>query len=74
MLTQTGEIESFTSHYVFALFLSKLLDFMFWMNSWTELNGYYGFISKHFAGLMIILSQILQLGLMSSYVFYYVRA
>ncbi|KAK8829004.1 hypothetical protein WA538_001005 [Blastocystis sp. DL] len=71
---RTGEIESFTSHYVFALFLSKLLDFLFWMNSWTELNGYYGFISKHFAGLMIILSQILQLGLMSSYVFYYVRA
>ncbi|KAK8795996.1 hypothetical protein WA171_003960 [Blastocystis sp. BT1] len=71
---RTGEIESFTSHYVFAMFLSKLMDFLFWMNSWQELNGYYGFISSHFAGITIIFFQILQLGLMSSYVFYYVRS
>lgn len=56
------------------MFVSKLLNFMFWLGSWKELNGSYGFISSHFAGFAIILSQICQLGLMSSYVFYYVRA
>ena len=71
---RTGEIESFTSHFVFSLFVSKLLVFFFWMSSWTELNGSYGFISRHFAGLAIIVSQITQLVLMASYVFYYLRS
>ena len=44
------------------------------MSSWKELNGTYGFISSHFAGLAIILSQISQLALMASYVFYYLRS
>ncbi|KAK8816271.1 endoplasmic reticulum retaining receptor [Blastocystis sp. ATCC 50177/Nand II] len=71
---RTGEIEAFTSHFVFAMFISKLLNFFFWMGSWSELNGDYGFISRHFAGLAIILSQVAQLGLMASYVFYYLRS
>lgn len=59
---------------MFSLFVSKLLVFFFWMSSWKELNGSYGFISSHFAGLAIILSQISQLALMASYVFYYLRS
>ena len=43
------------------MFISKLLNFFFWMGSWSELNGDYGFISRHFAGLAIILSQVAQL-------------
>ena len=56
------------------MFVSKLLNFMFWLGTWKELNGSYGFISSHFAGLAIILSQVCQLGLMSSYVVYYIKA
>ena len=56
------------------MFISKLLNFFFWMGSSSELNGDYGFISRHFAGLAIILSQVAQLGLMASYVFYYLRS
>lgn len=56
------------------MFISKLLNFFFWMGSWDELNGEYGFISRHFAGIAIILSQIAQIALMASYVFYYLRS
>ena len=56
------------------MFASKLLNFLFWLGSWKELNGTYGFISSHFAGLAIIVSQVLQLVLMSSFVYYYLKA
>lgn len=67
-------IESYTSHFVFSMAASKFLNLLFWMGSWEELNGGWGFLSQHFAGPLVITSQILQLVLMASFIFYYVRA
>ncbi len=67
-------IESFTSHFVFSMAASKFLNLLFWLGSWKELNSGWGFLSKHFAGPLVILSQITQLALMASFIFYYIRA
>ena len=59
---------------MFSLFVSKLLILLFWIGSWSELNSGWSYLSKHFAGPLVILSQLTQLVLMCSYVFHYVRA
>ncbi|KAK8798635.1 hypothetical protein WA588_003715, partial [Blastocystis sp. NMH] len=71
---RTGEIESFTSHFVFSMAASKFLNLLFWLGSWKELNSGWTFLSKHFAGLAIITSQVLQLVLMSTFIYYYIRS
>ena len=53
---------------------SKFLNLLFWLGSWKELNSGWTFLSKHFAGLAIITSQILQLVLMSTFIYYYIRS
>ena len=67
-------IESFTSHFVFSMAASKFLNLLFWMGSWKELNSGWSFLSKHFAGPLVIVSQITQLVLMGTCIYYYIRA
>ncbi|KAK8800484.1 hypothetical protein WA171_005115 [Blastocystis sp. BT1] len=71
---RTGEIESYTSHFVFSMAASKFLNLLFWLGSWKELNSGWSFLSKHFAGVAVIASQITQLVLMSTFIFYYIRS
>lgn len=54
--------------------VSKFLNLLFWMGSWKELNGGWNYLSRHFAGLAVIISQITQLVLMSTFIFYYIRS
>ena len=54
--------------------ISKFLNLLFWLNSWRELNSGWSYLSRHFAGPIVIASQITQLALMASFIFYYLRA
>eukprot|EP00753_Platysulcus_tardus_P005389 PLAT13249.1.p1 GENE.PLAT13249.1~~PLAT13249.1.p1 ORF type:complete len:293 (-),score=116.69 PLAT13249.1:74-928(-) len=70
-----GEVESFTSHFVFSLFLSRLFDFIFWLSSYSELNDKYSHSpGGRYVGLMVLFSQIVQLLLMGDFVYQYVRS
>ena len=74
LISQTGEIEPFISHFVFSMAVSKFMNLLFWLGSWRELNSGWSYLSKHFAGPLVIISQVTQLCLMASFIFYYIRA
>lgn len=71
---QKGEIESFTSHFVFSLAVSRLLALLFWCSCWRELNSNTNALGSVLAGRSILLSQFIQIVLMGRYVYYYLHA
>ena len=71
---QKGEVEPFTSHFVFSLAVSRSLTFLFWCSCWKELNINTHWLASLLAGRSVLFSQIIQIFLMGNYVFYYVKA
>lgn len=72
-----GEVEAFTSHYVFLLGAARFLHFMFWVSSYHELNDRYvdnPFHGGWFVGYIVLASQIVQLILMADYFYYYIKS
>lgn len=73
---KTGEIETFTSHFVFSLGLSRFLQLLFWLSSYRELamvkSGVSGASAYFNVGTLILLSQMIQLLLMANYIYYYI--
>lgn len=74
---KSGNIESFTSHYVSLQGLSRLFTLMFWWYTYDELNDEndesFSFFHTY-TGYFIIASQILQLILMLDFYYYYFKA
>lgn len=66
---KTGEVETFTSHFVFGLAVSRFLQFCFWSSTYRELTSP---LSKVNVGYFVLFSQIIQIGLMGNYIYYYV--
>lgn len=71
---QKGEIEAFTSHFVFAMGVSRLLALLFWCSCWRELNVNTNAVGSVLSGRSILLSQFIQIVSMGRYVYYYVEA
>jgi len=74
---KSGQIESFTSHYVSLQGLSRFLTLIFWWYTYEELNeeSEDSFSFFHFyTGYFMIGSQLIQLGLMVDFYYYYFKA
>ena len=72
--SRKGEIEAFTSHFVFAMGVSRLLALLFWCSCWRELNVNTNVVGSVLSGRSILLSQFIQIVSMGRYVYYYVEA
>ncbi|KAK8803568.1 hypothetical protein WA158_001262 [Blastocystis sp. Blastoise] len=71
---RSGEVEPFTSHFVFAQAASRFLNFLFWSSSWKELNRGANWFSSHLAGQTVVCAQITQMILMANYVYHYINS
>ena len=68
------DIPEFTSHFVFCLFVSRLFTFFFWLSTYKELNIGSHWFSQYYSGQILICFQIVQLLLMTEYVYFYIVA
>lgn len=65
-------VEPFTSHFLAGQALSKILAFIFWVNTHRELNDP-SKPWKSFAGMWVIIMQVVQLIVMGDFIYHYVR-
>lgn len=71
MSKNPGQTMAFTSHFVFLLFMSRAMNFMFWWRSFPELgNG----ARYDWIGNMVVFTIFMSLVLVADFIFYYVRA
>lgn len=74
MFTKSKQlIEKWTSHFVFILACGRILSFLFWLSSHSELSdskSMFGWI----AGYVILLSEFIGLALVGDYSYYYIVA
>lgn len=72
MFQKQGKVEPFTSHFLAGQALSQAISFIFWVSSYSELNGPQNSI-RSYVGLWVIGMQFLQLVLMGDFIYHYVR-
>lgn len=72
---QNKPVESWVSHFVFSLGLSRLFLFVFWLSSFQELADKRSkFVLAGYEGYLILLVQIIHLAIMGEFCFYYLLA
>lgn len=71
MLSKLGEVECMTSHFVFAMTVSRACAFAFWMYGYQELGRSRG---VNLAGYQLLAAHSLQLLLSLDFLYYYVVA
>jgi hypothetical protein len=71
MLSKLGEVEVMTSHFVFALILSRTCSFAFWYYGYKELGRGRG---PNLAGYQLLAAHALQLLLSLDFAYYYIVA
>lgn len=69
-----GQIESWTSHFVFTLGLSRFLYVLFWVSSYHELAEPGKSITGGWVGIFVLMNNIIQLLVMIDYCYYYIKA
>jgi len=72
-----GEIEAFTSHFVASQGLSRMFALVFWLFSFQELNEYPGqqfSLFKGYVGWFVLLCQLLQVVLLSDFLYEYIKS
>ena len=69
-----GQVEAFTSHFVFCLGFSRLLSLWFWFSSHHELADKKAGGLQAYIGWGVILAQIVQLLLMTDFFYYYLKS
>ena len=67
----SGPIELLTAHFVAALGFGRLMEFVFWVGSYKELQNHAG---SSLPGYLSIISQLIQLALMANFFWHYVKA
>ena len=72
MFQRSGKVETFTSHFLAAQALSRVLSFVFWSHSHQELNDNSRSL-KSYVGWWVLGMQFVQLIVMADFVYYYVR-
>jgi len=73
--TQGGEVEAFTSHFVFCIGAARMMHLAFWFSSFHELNDRMsGSAAAKYPGHVIVFAQIVHLVLMLDFFYYYVKS
>merc|ERR1719454_1571420 len=72
MFMKEGKAQAHTSHFLAAQALSRLMSFIFWASSFSELSNPDHYI-KQFVGNWVIGIQLLQLLVMADFIYHYVR-
>jgi hypothetical protein len=72
MFMRTGEVEAHTSHFMAAQALAKVLSFIFWASSFSELSNPNHSI-KQFVGNWVVATQLVQLIVMGDFIYHYIR-
>merc|ERR1719401_833478 len=73
MFMKEGRAQTHTSHFLAAQALSRLMSFVFWASSFSELSNPDHHIKK-FVGHWVVGIQLIQLLVMADFIFHYVRA
>lgn len=72
MFQRQGKVEPFTSHFLAGQALSQAVSFIFWVSSYSELNGPQNSF-RSYVGLWVIGMQVVQLIVMGDFIYHYVR-
>jgi hypothetical protein len=67
-----GKAAPHTSHFLAAQAVSKVLSFIFWASSFSELSNPNHYI-KSFVGNWVVAMQLVQLLVMGDFIFHYIR-
>ncbi|OII71219.1 ER lumen protein retaining receptor [Cryptosporidium andersoni] len=72
MFQKERKVVPFTSHFLAMQAVSKILAFIFWISSYSELNDPTRLLKRH-VGYWVIVMQIVQLVLMGDFIYHYIR-
>jgi hypothetical protein len=72
MFMKEGQAQPHTSHFLAAQALSKLMSFIFWASSFSELSNPNHYI-KAFVGNWVVAMQLVQLLVMGDFIYHYIR-
>jgi len=72
MFMKEGKAQAHTSHFLAAQALSRLMSFIFWASSFSELSNPDHYIKK-FVGNWVVGIQLVQLLVMGDFIYHYVR-
>merc|ERR1740138_1622386 len=72
MFMREGQAQPHTSHFLAAQALSKLMSFIFWASSFSELTNSTHYI-KSFVGNWVVAMQLVQLLVMGDFLYHYIR-
>lgn len=72
MFMKEGQTQPHTSHFLAAQALSKLMSFVFWASSFSELSDPNHYI-KAFVGNWVVAVQLVQLLVMADFIYHYIR-
>jgi len=72
MFIREGQAQPHTSHFLAAQALAKLLSFIFWASSFSELSNPNHYI-KAFVGNWVVAMQLVQLLVMGDFIYHYLR-
>jgi len=67
-----GKAQPHTSHFLFAQAVAKVLSFIFWASSFSELSNPNHYI-KSFVGNWVVAMQLVQLLVMGDFIYHYIR-
>lgn len=73
MFMKEGKVQTHTSHFLAAQALSRLMSFIFWASSFSELSNPDHNIKK-FVGHWVVGIQLIQLIIMGDFIYHYLRA
>merc|ERR1719265_3139264 len=72
MFMKEGKAQPHTSHFLAAQALSRVLSFIFWASSFSELSNP-NHVIKQYVGNWVIAVQLLQLVVMGDFIYHYIR-
>merc|ERR1711957_1006765 len=72
MFMKEGTAQPHTSHFLAAQALAKLMSFIFWASSFSELSNPNHYI-KRFVGNWVVIIQLIQLIIMGDFIYHYIR-
>mmetsp|Transcript_9346 Transcript_9346/g.24840 ORF Transcript_9346/g.24840 Transcript_9346/m.24840 type:complete len:282 (+) Transcript_9346:88-933(+) len=72
MFMKEGQAQPHTSHFLAAQALSKLMSFIFWASSFSELSNPNHYI-KAFVGNWVVAMQLVQLVVMGDFIYHYIQ-
>jgi len=72
MFQKEGKVEAFTTHFLAGQALSKVVSFIFWVASYSELSDPTKKL-KAYVGIWVIGMQVVQLLVMGDFIYHYIR-